>query len=143
MAGKPPLSPIAPASPYVRVPSAARICSSALGSSIVVRSPGSRDSASAWIDRRSSLPERVFGSSVTKCTVDGRAIAPSSRSTVCSTSRRSASLFSASSTRAGSFGTANATGTWPFSSSWTPTTATSAMPACACTASSISRVPIR
>ena len=46
--------------------SATRICSSAAGSSIVVRSPGSRASASAWIERRSSLPERVFGSSVTK-----------------------------------------------------------------------------
>ena len=41
-----------------------RICCSAAGSSIVVRSPGSRPSHTAWIARRSSLPERVFGSSV-------------------------------------------------------------------------------
>src|SRR5215510_1906505 len=59
------------------------ICSSAVGSSIVVRSPGSRPSASAWIERRSVLPERVFGSSVTKCTPLGRAMAPSCLSTVC------------------------------------------------------------
>jgi len=37
-----------------------------VGSSIVVRSPGSRPSHRAWIERRSSLPERVFGSAVTK-----------------------------------------------------------------------------
>ena len=50
------------ASPDLNVSaSAARICSSAAGSSIVVRSPGSRPSASAWIVRRNSLPERVFG----------------------------------------------------------------------------------
>ncbi|MNN23186.1 hypothetical protein D3C81_1365740 [compost metagenome] len=41
-------------------------CSSAVGSSIVVRSPGSRPSATAWIARRSSLPERVLGSALTK-----------------------------------------------------------------------------
>ena len=66
--------------------SALRICSSAPGSSMVVRSPGSRPSASAWIERRSVLPERVFGSSVTKCTARGRAIAPSCLSTVSMTS---------------------------------------------------------
>ena len=69
-----------------RLQQRSRICSSAAGSSIVVRSPGSRPSASAWIERRSSLPERVFGSSVTKCTRDGRPIAPSCRSTVAITS---------------------------------------------------------
>src|SRR4029077_12867906 len=58
------------------------ICSSAVGSSIVVRSPGSRPSASAWIERRRVLPERVFGSRVTKWTAFGRAIAPSCLSTV-------------------------------------------------------------
>ncbi len=47
------------------------------GSSIVVRSPGSRPSQTAWIARRSSLPERVFGSTLTKCTRAGRASAPS------------------------------------------------------------------
>src|SRR5258706_10557464 len=58
------------------------ICSRALGSSMVVRSPGSRPSASAWIERRSVLPERVFGSKVTKCTAVGRAMAPRCLSTV-------------------------------------------------------------
>ena len=54
-------------------PSAALICANAAGSSMVVRSPGSRPSASAWIERRNSLPERVFGNSVTRCTApDGR-----------------------------------------------------------------------
>src|SRR5256712_11774934 len=62
------------------------ICSRAFGSSMVVRSPGSRPSAMAWIERRSVLPERVFGSSVTKCTAFGRAIAPSCMSTVSITS---------------------------------------------------------
>ena len=50
---------------------ALRICSSAVGSSIVVRSPGSRPSHSAWIERRKSFPERVFGSTLTKCTRAG------------------------------------------------------------------------
>jgi hypothetical protein len=45
--------------------------------------------------------------------------------------------------RDGSLSTANATGTCPFTASATPTTATSATPLCACTASSISRVPSR
>ena len=58
------------------------ICCSAAGSSIVVRSPGSRPSQTAWIARRSSLPQRVFGSSATKCTRAGRATAPSWSSTV-------------------------------------------------------------
>src|SRR4029078_13196093 len=44
------------------------ICSKALWSSMVVRSPGSRPSASAAMDRRSVLPDRVLGNSVTKCT---------------------------------------------------------------------------
>lgn len=45
---------------------ASRNCSSALGSSIVVRSPVSRPSHSAWIARRNNFPERVFGNAVTK-----------------------------------------------------------------------------
>src|SRR6185436_3192190 len=73
--------------PDYRAVSASRICCSAPGSSIVVRSPGSRPSASAWIDRLSVLPERVFGNSDTKCTAFGRAIAPSCRSTVSITCR--------------------------------------------------------
>src|SRR5439155_6914688 len=100
--------------PYV-ARSACLICSSAPGSSIVVRSPGSRPSASAWIERRNSLPERVFGSSVTKCTAPGRAIAPSSRSTVSITWRRIAATPSAVATFAGSLTTANATGICPLS----------------------------
>ena len=38
------------------------ICSMPAWSSSVVRSPGSRPSAIAWIERRSTLPERVLGS---------------------------------------------------------------------------------
>src|SRR5262249_42488930 len=45
---------------------ALRTCSSAVGSSIVVKSPGSRPSQIACTERLSSLPERVFGSAVTK-----------------------------------------------------------------------------
>ena len=47
---------------YSEVPerAAPRICSSAPGSSIVVKS-GVATSASAWIERRKSFPERVFG----------------------------------------------------------------------------------
>src|SRR5512134_734019 len=113
-----------------------RICSSALGSSMVVMSPGSRPSASAWIERRSVLPERVFGSSVTKCTALGRAMAPSCLSTVCMTSsgRVPRELF---------LRTANARCIWPLSASTTPTTAHSATFGCMLTASSISRVPSR
>src|SRR5438105_4256431 len=99
------------------------ICSSALGSSMVVRSPGSRPSASAWIERRSVLPERVFGSSVTKCTAFGRAIAPSCLSTVSITSWAEVAF-------AVSLSTANASGIWPLSSSATPTTAHSPMFRC-------------
>src|SRR5882762_8449084 len=117
------------------------ICSSALGSSMVVRSPGSRPSARAWIERRSVLPERVFGSSVTKCTAFGRAMAPSCLSTVCSTSFSS---FFLPSTESGVFfGTAKASGICPLRESATPTTAHSAMFGCMLTASSISRVPRR
>src|SRR5438105_8825274 len=116
--------------------SACLICSSALGSSMVVRSPGSRPSASAWIERRSVLPERVFGSSVTKCTAFGRAMAPSCLSTVCITS-------SADVLREASLSTAKASGIWPLSGSLTPTTAHSATLGCMLTASSISRVPRR
>src|SRR5437763_3641244 len=108
----------------------------AAGSSMVVRSPGSRPSARAWIARRSVLPERVLGSSVTKCTAFGRAMAPSCRSTVCITS-------SAEVRFAASLSTANASGIWPFSSAATPTTAHSATVGCMFTASSISRVPRR
>src|SRR5262249_31322992 len=54
------------------LPTASRICSSAAGSSIVVRSPGLRPSASAAIERRSSFPERVLGSRDTKYTRAGR-----------------------------------------------------------------------
>src|SRR6185436_19982262 len=106
------------------------ICSSAAGSSMVVRSPGSRPSASAWIERRNVLPDRVFGSSVTKCTALGRAIAPSCLSTVSMTSFSSFFLSGIS-----AFETAKASGIWPFSSSTTPTTAHSAMPGCMFTAS--------
>ena len=52
------------------------ICCRAPGSSMVVRSPGSRASHTAWMARRSSLPERVLGSVVTKRTRAGRATAP-------------------------------------------------------------------
>src|SRR2546421_7089036 len=115
---------------------ASLICVSAAGSSMVVRSPGSRRSASAWMARRSVFPERVFGSSVTKCTAFGRAMAPSCWSTVCITS-------SAEVRFAASLSTANASGICPFSSSATPTTAHSATFGCMLTASSISRVPRR
>jgi len=57
------------------------ICCSAVGSSIVVRSPGSLCSHTAWIARRNSLPERDLGSTETKRTLDGRATAPSCSST--------------------------------------------------------------
>src|SRR3954468_15183452 len=66
--------------------SAFLICSKALGSSMVVRSPGSRPSATAWMERRNVLPERVLGKRVTKYTAFGRAIAPSCLSTVSMTS---------------------------------------------------------
>src|SRR5919201_2623045 len=115
---------------------ASLICTSAVGSSMVVRSPGSRPSASAAIARRSVLPERVFGSKPTKCTAFGRAMAPSCRSTVCITS--SALVFLPA-----SLSTAKASGIWPLSSSATPTTAHSATFGCMFTASSISRVPRR
>ena len=109
--------------------SASRICSSAPGSSIVVRSPGSRPSASAWIERRSSLPERVLGSSVTKCTRAGpRDRAELAVDRVHHLLAHRATPLRRVATRAGSLTTANATGTWPFSGSATPTTATSAMP---------------
>src|SRR4029453_18045904 len=94
---------------------AARIWSSAPGSSIVVRSPGSRPSQIAWIDRRSSLPERVFGSAVTKCTRAGRATAPSCVSTTFITSPSSASRSAVEPTRLVSLTTANAIATWPLS----------------------------
>src|SRR5712691_2473812 len=119
------------------------ICSSALGSSMVVRSPGSRPSASAWIERRSVLPERVFGSSVTKCTAFGRAMAPSCLSTVSITSFSSLLLPSAELNFETSFATAKARGICPLMESATPTTAHSAMFGCLLTASSISRVPRR
>ena len=41
---------------------------------MVVRSPASLPSQIAWIERRSSFPDRVFGSAVMKCTRAGRAI---------------------------------------------------------------------
>src|SRR6267143_5371222 len=119
------------------------ICSSALGSSMVVRSPGSRPSASAWIERRSVLPERVFGSSVTKCTALGRAMAPSCLSTVSITSFSSLLLPSAELNFETSFATAKASGICPLMESATPTTAHSAMFGCLLTASSISRAPRR
>src|SRR5712692_7913006 len=119
------------------------ICSSAAGSSIVVRSPGSRPSASAWIERRSVLPERVFGSRDTKCTAFGRAMAPSCLSTVSMTSFSSCTRPAGEFNLEASFATANASGIWPFSESATPTTAHSAMFECMLTASSISRVPSR
>src|SRR6267143_2993076 len=119
------------------------ICSSALGSSMVVRSPGSRPSARAWIERRSVLPERVFGSSVTKCTAFGRAMAPSCLSTVSITSFSSLLLPSAELNFETSFATAKARGICPLMESATPTTAHSAMLGCLLTASSISRVPRR
>src|SRR6185436_6360530 len=112
------------------------ICSRALGSSMVVRSPGSRPSASAWIERRSVLPERVLGSNETKCTAFGLAIAPSCLSTVCITSSCEVGFE-------GSFRTAKASGIWPLIGSATPTTAHSATFGCMLTASSISRVPRR
>ena len=63
---------------------------------MVVRSPGSRPSASACKERRSSLPERVFGNKVTKYTRRGRAMPPSYRSTAamisCSCAARSAAV---------------------------------------------------
>src|SRR5204862_7062282 len=102
------------------IPRQSLICCSAFGSSIVVRSPGSRPSASAAIERRSVLPERVLGSSVTKWTALGRAIAPSCLSTVCITSSEVVFLPA-------SFRTANARGIWPLRASTTPTTAHSAM----------------
>src|SRR2546423_7736619 len=123
--------------------SACLICSSALGSSMVVRSPGSRPSAMAWIERRSVLPERVFGSSVTKCTAFGRAMGPRCLSTVAITSFSSLLLPSAELNLETSFATAKASGSCPLRESATPTTAHSAMFGCMLTASSISRVPRR
>ena len=52
---------------------ASLICVSEVGSSIVVKSPGSRPSQMACIERRSSLPERVLGNRLTQCTREGRA----------------------------------------------------------------------
>src|SRR6185369_7959213 len=118
------------------IPRQSLICCKAFGSLMVVRSPGSRPSASAAIERRSVLPERVLGSSVTKCTAFGRPIAPSCLSTVSMTSC-DVVFFD------GSFRTAKASGIWPFSWSTTPTTAHSAILGCMLTASSISRVPRR
>jgi len=117
--------------------------SSALGSSIVVRSPGSRCSHTAWMARRSNLPERVFGSRVTKCTRAGRASAPSCRSTVCMISPSSFSCALGSPSALASFAMTNAIATCPFSASATPTTATSATFGWLEMLSSISRVPSR
>src|SRR6267378_1770742 len=122
---------------------ALRICSRAAGSSMVVRSPGSRPSARAWIVRRSVLPERVLGSKDTKCTDFGRAMAPSCLSTVSRTSFSKRIRPSAVPRTVASFATAKASGIWPFRESATPTTAHSAMFGCMLTASSISRVPRR
>ena len=110
---------------------------------MVVRSPGSSPSHSARIERRSSLPERVFGSAVTKCTRDGRATAPSWLSTTFMTSASCAARFASVSTRPMSLRTAKAIATWPLSASCTPTTATSATFGCDEIDSSISRVPSR
>ena len=73
----------------------------------------------------------------------GRATAPSCSSTSFMISPSSLSLAASSPTVEVSLITAKAIATWPLSWSATPTTATSAMLAWACTASSISRVPRR
>ena len=80
------------------------------GSSSVVRSPGSRPSAMAWMERRSTLPERVFGNWVMKCTRFGRPMAPSRLSTLAMTSFSSAALSSGVATLAASLTTAKASG---------------------------------
>jgi len=93
--------------------------------------------------RRSSLPERVFGSTVTKRTHDGRATAPSCVSTSFMISPSSFKASAGVAAEDGSFSTAKAIATWPLSGSATPTTATSATPGWLEMLSSISRVPSR
>ena len=97
----------------------------------------------AWIARRNSLPERVFGSAVTKWTRDGRATEPSWLSTVFMMSPSSFIRPFASPSADASLAMTNAIATCPLSASATPTTATSATFAWLEMLSSISRVPRR
>ena len=105
------------------------ICASAAGSSIVVRSPGSRCSA----DRRDRAPQQLARARLRQqgdeCTRAGRPTAPSCASTSFMTSPSSLSAPRPGRRGDGSFSTAKAIATWPFSGSATPTTATSATPA--------------
>ncbi|MNT67075.1 hypothetical protein D3C72_2051910 [compost metagenome] len=110
---------------------------------MVVRSPGSRCSQTAWMARLSSLPLRVLGRPLTKRTRAGRARAPSWSATTFMISPSSLSAASASVTARPSFGTTKAIATCPLSVSATPTTATSATLAWPEMLSSISRVPSR
>lgn len=110
---------------------------------MVVRSPGSRCSQTAWMARRSNLPLRVLGRPFTKRTRAGRASAPSWSATTFMISPSSLSAASASAAALPSLVTTKAMATWPLSASATPTTATSATLAWPEMLSSISRVPSR
>src|SRR5690606_17850468 len=89
--------------------SSARFTSSrALGSSSVDRSPGSRCSARACSERRSSFPDRVLGRALTTYTRCGRATAPSWLATVCSIA-----LAAPAGSASPRLRVANTTGTWP------------------------------
>ena len=113
------------------------------GSSIVVRSPGSRPSATACNARRSSLPLRVLGSAVTIMTRAGRATAPRSPSTWRMISCSIFLMPSGVSRPSEDLAVTKASATCPLTSSATPTTAASATLGCAAMLSSISRVPRR
>ena len=78
---------------------------------MVVKSPGSRPSHKAWIARRSSLPERVLGNTVTKRTRAGRATAPSRSSTTFMIAPSSLSAASGVAARLASLSTTNAMAT--------------------------------
>ena len=119
------------------------ICCNGVASSIVVKSPGSRFSQTACIARRNSLPLRVLGSKLRNNTRDGLATAPNWLSTSFMISPSNFKHAAASPSALASFATTNAMATWPFKSSATPTTATSATFGWLEMLSSISRVPKR
>ena len=124
-------------------PKLSRIPSSAAGSSIVDRSPAGFPSATAWIARRSTFPDRVFGRVFTNPKNAGRARAPSVCTTVVSISRRTAARAASSGKWSGRLRTTKQTTFWPLISSATPTVAHSATAGWPQTTSSISRVPRR
>jgi hypothetical protein len=116
---------------------ACRASSTEPSSSIVVMSPGSASSVTAFKTRRMILPLRVLGSELTKFSSPTTATGPSSRRIVSSTSRRSPSEGVNPCLR-----TTNAETTSPRSSSGRPVTPASATAACWRQAVSTSIVPI-